>query len=365
MDSIQSFLEIPSVAHDKPSLKAAALKALPLMQDAISSRQVNDVGIDIATAIGSKVWGEDLTLIKKVDERRLVFDIAFIVIFYATFKQDLDYLLLKDVDELLSRYPEFQDVSDPTELKYLLEIRNLMKVCMLLIPARTNKCYLLDIVVRIVEKARGKYITGTGQTAATSRRVLIYEREGDVTRMKRQSHKRSLDSDTSVNSIGSVPPSRTSSRIHSLAPTRKYRRIQSTSFNVRPLPSLSSPIISKPMPAAVEYDTASDVSEAECCKSFSDDEISMMLNIFSEESLSQYDSISRASTNTTASLDGVDSCYSFHHEVATQTADDEVGSLLSSYFSFAQSVLGTTGGSFFPNISSELVGFNTIYHTNA
>ena len=41
-----------------------------------------------------------------------------------------------------------------------------------------KKSHLLDLVTRITEGHKQKYVTGGGQTGSTSLRVLIYEREG-------------------------------------------------------------------------------------------------------------------------------------------------------------------------------------------
>ena len=49
---------------------------------------------------------------------------------------------------------------------------------LILITTTGKKSHLLDLVTRITEGYKQKYVTGGGQTGATSLRVLIYEREG-------------------------------------------------------------------------------------------------------------------------------------------------------------------------------------------
>ena len=62
-------------------------------------------------------------------------------------------------------------------MSVLLSFRNVMKIAQQIIPPHYNKRHLLDIVTRIAEGYQQKHVTGGGQTASTSRRVLIYERE--------------------------------------------------------------------------------------------------------------------------------------------------------------------------------------------
>ena len=47
-----------------------------------------------------------------------------------------------------------------------------------------KKSHLLDLVTRIAEGHKQKYVTGGGQTGSTSLRVLIYEREGGTSGIK-------------------------------------------------------------------------------------------------------------------------------------------------------------------------------------
>ena len=53
------------------------------------------------------------------------------------------------------------------------------------LPPKSKKAHLLDLVTRIVEGNNVKYITGSGETQATRRRVAIYELEGNITPLPR------------------------------------------------------------------------------------------------------------------------------------------------------------------------------------
>jgi hypothetical protein len=50
---------------------------------------------------------------------------------------------------------------------------------------RHNKTFILSLIPRIVEGKAAKYITGSGQTKATSDRVTLYRLEGNCEKMKR------------------------------------------------------------------------------------------------------------------------------------------------------------------------------------
>lgn len=115
---------------------------------------------------------------KKVyDEIKLVLHTSQVILF--TLTNDTSALFYSSVDELLEHYPEFKLVTDQQELQYLLAFRNFMKASLELMPAKANKIFLLRINERL-EGSDQEYITGTGQKPAVSRRIQIYEQEGNV-----------------------------------------------------------------------------------------------------------------------------------------------------------------------------------------
>lgn len=100
-----------------------------------------------------------------------------------------------DVGTLVEHYPQFASISDPVELNLLLKFRNMIKIAMLVIPAKGHKSSLLQIASKL-EGANREYITGGGQSSETKNRVAIYEQEGGVQPEKRpirRTKKRSLD----------------------------------------------------------------------------------------------------------------------------------------------------------------------------
>lgn len=92
-------------------------------------------------------------------------------------------LFWENTDILLNNYPAFSSV-DAEEQQLLLNFRNMVKITLMVVPARLNKQCILKIAGRL-EGSQNEYITGGGQKPAVTRRVEIYEREGGITAEKR------------------------------------------------------------------------------------------------------------------------------------------------------------------------------------
>lgn len=101
------------------------------------------------------------------------------------------HLLWTNVSQLLEVYPEFE-VEDEQEQEYLLRFRNMMVLALMIVPPRFNKKLLINISARL-EGSGKEYITGGGQKPCVTRRVLIYEREGNVQAEKREERPRHKD----------------------------------------------------------------------------------------------------------------------------------------------------------------------------
>eukprot|EP01040_Poterioochromonas_malhamensis_P006319 gene6319-6801_t len=94
-------------------------------------------------------------------------------------------LLYNTTEELFNDYPEFMILEDQNELERLLQFRNYMKIALQIIPASFNKQLLMKIAARLEGSPHRDYITGGGQRPEVTRRCLIYEREGGVTKKVR------------------------------------------------------------------------------------------------------------------------------------------------------------------------------------
>ena len=73
----------------------------------------------------------------------------------------------------------------------------MMSIAILVLPPKSKKAHLLDLVTRIVEGNEVRYITGSGETAATRRRVMIYELEGNITPLPRPPRKNHIEGGSS------------------------------------------------------------------------------------------------------------------------------------------------------------------------
>lgn len=99
-------------------------------------------------------------------------------------QKNMSEFKLNSVQELLAEYPQFEGL-DAVELSRLLLFRNMMKIALLIIPARGYKQVLLKIAGRL-EGSQKDYVTGGGQTKGTCRRVAVYEKEGGVKAEKKR-----------------------------------------------------------------------------------------------------------------------------------------------------------------------------------
>eukprot|EP00428_Durinskia_dybowskii_P063747 CAMPEP_0170370030 /NCGR_PEP_ID=MMETSP0117_2-20130122/8296_1 /TAXON_ID=400756 /ORGANISM="Durinskia baltica, Strain CSIRO CS-38" /LENGTH=308 /DNA_ID=CAMNT_0010624783 /DNA_START=52 /DNA_END=978 /DNA_ORIENTATION=- len=115
-----------------------------------------------------------------------------------TFKQMLqDNSSELSVERFQERYPRFATAED---LPALLAYRNYMVAALKVMPAKNNKALLMSICARLSEGAGVTYVTGSGQSAATTRRVSIYECEGKVTPEPSRKNKRSTDEESDSSS---------------------------------------------------------------------------------------------------------------------------------------------------------------------
>lgn len=134
-------------------------------------------------------------------------------------------LFYNSIDELKTNYPQFRD-QDEEELKFLLHFRNYMKLALKIIPARLSKQLLLRIVARL-EGSGKEYITGGGQKQCVTRRVEIYEKEGDVHAEKRTERIRHPRDVAAV-----VPPNGQKKRTQPLAVVRETKLMRLPSDDV-------------------------------------------------------------------------------------------------------------------------------------
>ena len=103
--------------------------------------------------------------------------IAFLTVMKEHFPADRHKF--PNVDAFLEAYPEFLH-TPAEEQTNLFNTANWMAVLFTMIPAAKNKGLVLQVIPQVVEGGHVKYITGSGQTEATTNRVHIYEKEGHI-----------------------------------------------------------------------------------------------------------------------------------------------------------------------------------------
>ena len=86
----------------------------------------------------------------------------------------------KTMPEFLAEYNGDFDKCDPNEQIKLFHTANWMTILFKMVPAKKNKGLAIHVIPKLVEGFSVKYITGSGQTKATSDRVHIFEHEGNV-----------------------------------------------------------------------------------------------------------------------------------------------------------------------------------------
>jgi hypothetical protein len=141
--------------------------------------------IDILYTAAKTLHGKSLGKLPTHHDFRLIHEAAFIMLFaQLTNAADVQNGVYITYVEFFRKYPEFTRERDPridaAEQESLLKFRNTMALCQTLISAHHHKNHLMDLVTRLAEGKDVRYIVGSGQSDKTSRRVLIYRREGDV-----------------------------------------------------------------------------------------------------------------------------------------------------------------------------------------
>ena len=171
------------VIHDDELFSRVLKDVLPDFESCISSSGKDNVGnLKTVLKIVDQHLSQSTSILKlhRSDEKRLCFEAAFLLLY--SNKEEADDAKIRTIPAFLQKYPEFKDdaMIEPTEQETLMKFRNMMKLAQSFIPAKNHKEHLMDLVTRLVEGRDQKYVTGSGEKPATRRRVLIYEREGEI-----------------------------------------------------------------------------------------------------------------------------------------------------------------------------------------
>ena len=130
------------------------------------------------------------------------------IVYFISLKDSNTHDDMDSIEELLSvykKYSVFCDSSlDSTEKEYLLIFRNMMKRALRVINPKRNKLLLVN-VCSLLEGSGRMYVTGGTQSAATSRRLQIFEHESGEQKRRRPER---VQVRVRVSSCSKVKPSR-------------------------------------------------------------------------------------------------------------------------------------------------------------
>lgn len=155
------------------------LTALPLIKDTLANYTEPKDRTKGLRVIGSNL---SIELTRKNDNFLLLEAIAVVNIYNSPEGQAIIY----SRQNFLQEFPEFSGLLSG-EIDTLCAYRNMMAVAIKVIPAKWNYNHLLDLVARISEGRKVRYITGSGATDQTKYRMIIYEKVGGIPRQKRPS----------------------------------------------------------------------------------------------------------------------------------------------------------------------------------
>ena len=126
----------------------------------------------------------------------------------------------EEINELFQQFPAFSELldheKDREEVAKLSKYLSVMKHAVSVVPAKGNQSHLLNLVARLSEGKYATYITGTGNSKMTRRRLDIYFLIGGVVPIKKtkvlgpersisNSSSSSIDSDVGFETLSEIP----------------------------------------------------------------------------------------------------------------------------------------------------------------
>mmetsp|Transcript_5718 Transcript_5718/g.5131 ORF Transcript_5718/g.5131 Transcript_5718/m.5131 type:complete len:437 (-) Transcript_5718:128-1438(-) len=164
-------------------MKDKIMEIMPDMDKQLRDANAASRTLKIALDVGK------LHKVNREQEHRLIVEAAFIVLMYIhvirnTLTNDTPKVkFYTNYEDVLTTYGMFKDFESidisEIEQKKLIYFANFMKISVLVMQ-KPKKAHLLDLVTRMAEGRVTKYITGSGQTPFTARRVYIFEVESGV-----------------------------------------------------------------------------------------------------------------------------------------------------------------------------------------
>lgn len=179
-------------------IERSALSSLPFSDSATEISEINDADVleQLATSFAQYAANELLTEEYIVAQLKLQYDKSK---FSPTLLLSILHLIKPlwpsgsskygSMSEFVIAYPNFADL-EIQEKVILMEEANWMNKLFLILPAKKNKGITLAVITKFIEGIEKRYVTGSGQTAATQRRVDVYERESNTVPRLRQKRKK-------------------------------------------------------------------------------------------------------------------------------------------------------------------------------
>jgi hypothetical protein len=121
-----------------------------------------------------------------------------IAIWFEVFKHlelnNLAKMKYYDIAIFLEAYPEFIQ-HDEEEVRKLMGLANWVNIMTQFIPAKANKGLMIGVIPKYIEGYTIRYVTGSGQKKSTQDRVHVYEVEGRVKAVQRNTMRKHHSSD--------------------------------------------------------------------------------------------------------------------------------------------------------------------------
>jgi hypothetical protein len=181
---------INDILNDSFLVKKTLQKFVDAAKALVKKEKNADLTKDYAT------WNMDTVLnaakIEKIWTKESYMSVALWVLFFAITGEHYPSAQLKyqNVNAFLEAYEGYFNDLEPAEQEILKDEANWFNVVSTLLPPSKSKGLSIQVVPRLVEGWQAKYVTGSGQTDTTKRRVHIFEKEGGVAPHVREGSRR-------------------------------------------------------------------------------------------------------------------------------------------------------------------------------
>jgi hypothetical protein len=134
--------------------------------------------------VATKNAKTDIHSLPRDDEKRMIFQALLLLML-----RPIIPIKYRQPDSFLKAYPQFQSRSS-TESEKLRMTANWMDLAFYTVSPRNNKTFLMNLIPRLCEGRTVRYVTGSGESQATSDRVAIFRKEGKFEKVTRPPRKK-------------------------------------------------------------------------------------------------------------------------------------------------------------------------------